>query len=381
MAGPALALGLAACGGGRCSAPPPDAGTDAGEVNRDGGAAILLESRQLTGWNLTARGDHFEVEWQERSVEGYRVYRRPIDGRPESRAWTIETTYSATVLPLGPRPPVNASTFAYGVNPARFPAWYVMGSSAGLSIFATCMNPVVPLMGAAGSDVSWVALPRDCTGACAGSSEASYWQLRFGADGGVEATVTCRAGEPRVLHPDLTYELRSVGLGFEVREFSDAGAWLLPPPGNARRWQFFPREEMLMFAWEESGRYTPPSPPPDDLKHEVRFIRFREPDAGYQVLEPAVAEHLAEIEVARELDDGRVVLAGRPPRWWKATDQRRAVLLSPDSGTVVGVFEFSATRYDVGAIDGGLVIVKELSEATLDGGVIRKVLVEAPTPR
>lgn len=380
LAGLAVATVLVACGGGRCTSPIPDAGMvvatdDAGVA---GSRRTLVASRLLSTWNLTARGDDYEVEWQERSTEGFRVYRRPIDGHPAVRVWTIDTKYSATVLPLAPRPPANASTFAYGVNPDRFPSWYVMGSEAGLQTFTTCENAVTPLTGAASADVSWVVLPRDCSGICSWASEASYWQLRFGVDGGVNATATCSTGEPRALHPDLTYEVRNVGLDFEVRDFSDGGIWRLPPPGFARRWQFLPREDVLMFAWEESGRYSPPQQPPDDLKHEMRLIRFREPDAGYQALDPAMAEHLAEIEIARALDDGRVILAGRPPQWWKATGQRRAVLLLPDSGLPTAVFEFSAFRYDIGVIDGGIVIVKETSEISEDGGVIRRVLVEEP---
>jgi hypothetical protein len=109
------------------------------------------------------------------------------------------------------------------------------------------------------------------------------------------------------------------------------------------------------------------------------LIRFTVPDAGYEVLDDAGRDNLVDVEVARELSDGSLVIAGRPPRWWKATNERRALVLAPDARATKQVFGFTAGRYDVADLGGTMVIVKEVQETGSDGGNVRVVQVERAT--
>lgn len=383
-----------ACGQQRCAGPSTDedsgqtvpeedAGSDGG-IGPDAGRNVrIYGSSRLSTWHVYAvAGGQYELETQETSDTGFRVQRWPIDGGPATELWDIRTNYSATIFPLGNERPRHAGVAAYGVNPNRYPAWYVIGTSAAQSVFASCTNSVIPLAGATSADESWVILPRDCSGACPSTSYSSYWHLRFGPDGGVSSSSQCFDGggfsEPRAIHSDLTYEVRNVGLDFVVRDFVDGGTWTLPKPGIAKSWRFLPGEQIVAYGWEEGGRYTAPAKPPDDLQHELRLIRFAEPDAGYELLPIVARDHLVDIEVARRLPEGRLLLAGRPRWWWNAAGERRAVILSADARTVYGVWKFFAARYDLAEIEGQPVVVKQLEEQRSDGGLLRVVVLEAP---
>lgn len=391
----AVAVAVVACSGQRCgprsdsSDGTADASTDASvDLASDGGGdagdpAAVFEAGTLTTWRLARVGDSYEVEWQVPSSEGFRVYRRPLNGSAAALVWTIETQFSATTFSYGNDRPTSAGVGAVGVNPNRYPSWYVVGSSAGISTFTTCDTAVTPMAGNTSAKESWVALPRDCSGTCGGNASTSYWRLAFAADGGVSAASSCFDGggfsEPRQLHPDLPYEVRNVGVDFTVRNFADGGAWPLPAPGVVKRWRFLPKQQILAYGWEESGRYTAPAVPPDDLKHELRIIRFTIPDAGYELLPPGAREHVVDVEVARELGDGRLLLAGRPPQWWKSSAERRAVVLSGDARTAYDAFRFSGARYDLAELNGEVTVVKQVDKVGPDGGVIRSVVLERPS--